>query len=143
MTTEKTKTISKPRKKRRKKKESHYQTGTHVSPKGGECKYRSGWELQYMQYLDANPDIASYEYEKVVVGYISNVSSGRIRKYWPDFLIVYTDGRRVLVEIKPKKRLANRIVQKKHAAAEQWCQEHEATLEIVTEDELKVLGLLK
>jgi hypothetical protein len=120
-----------------------YKTGTHSSSKsGGECAYRSSWELIYMRYLDANPDVVSYEYEKVIVPYISNIRSGRIRKYFPDFLVTYSDGKRILVEIKPSNRVHNRIVMKKLLAADQWCKEHDATLDVVTEVELKQLKLM-
>lgn len=96
-----------------------------------------------MQFLDADDNVKSYLYEGVVVGYVSNVRSGRVRKYWPDFLVEYTDGKKIMIEIKPKKRLDQTIVKKKLAAARQWCGEHGATLEIVTEVELKALCLLK
>jgi hypothetical protein len=135
--------LGKIKKKRSRKRRRHYKTGVHISPKGGECKYRSGWELEYMQYLDASDLVTSYQYEQVIVAYISNVRSGKLRKYWPDFLVEYADGKKCLVEIKPKRKLDNAIVKKKLAAATQWCSEHGVTLEIVTEVELKALGLLK
>jgi len=131
-----------PKKKRRERK-SHYITGTHISPKAGECAYRSGWERRYMEYLDENHDVKSYLYEGVIVMYINNVRSGKLCKYFPDFLVEYTDGRKILVEIKPAKRVNQLKVQKKLIAAKQWCDEHEATLEVVTEVELKKLGLFK
>jgi len=134
--------LAKVKRKKRKRK-GHYKTGVHSSPKAGECKYRSGWELEYMQYLDAEASVTTYTYEQVIVAYISNVRSGKLRRYFPDFLVEYSDGRKVLVEIKPKKRLDQVKVQKKLTAARQWCEEHGATLEIVTEVELKALGLLK
>jgi len=133
------------KKKRKKKKRTggHYHTGTHVSPKAGECIYRSGWELNYMHHLDADPTVTSYQYESVIIAYIANIRSTKLRKYIPDFLVEYVDGRKVLVEIKPKKRLDNVKVQKKLAAAEQWCLEHGATLEVVTEDTLRSIGAFK
>ena len=130
-------------KRKKRKRKGHYKTGTHTSPKAGDCNYRSGWELEYMQYLDANSDVISYTYEQVIVAYISNIRSGKLRKYFPDFLVEYSSGVKKLVEIKPKKRLDQVKVQKKLEAAKLWCEEHGAILEIVTEVELKALGLLK
>ena len=95
-----------------------------------------------MTWLDANPDVKGYTYECVIIEYVSNVKSGRKRKYFPDFLVEYTDGRKQLVEVKPKRKLGNRVVQKKLLAALDWCRAHGASLEVVTEIELKVLGLL-
>lgn len=96
-----------------------------------------------MQHLDADPTVASYEYEGLCIQYVSNLKSKRLRKYYPDFLISYTDGSKLLVEIKPKKRVPQPRVQKKLAAAQVWCQEHQVALEVITEVELRVLGLLK
>jgi hypothetical protein len=130
-----------PKKKRRRKK--RYHTGEHTSPKlVGECSYRSGWELKYMQYLDADPSVASYSYESVKIPYVSNSRTGRVRTYYPDILITHVDGTLVLVEIKPSKRLVQTIVKKKLAAAEGWCRTNGATLVIITEKELKGLRLL-
>ncbi len=96
-----------------------------------------------MQHLDADPTVTSYEYEGLCIQYVSNLKSKRLRKYYPDFLINYVDGTRRLIEIKPKKRVTQARVQKKLAAAQVWCQEHHVALEVITEVELRVLGLLK
>jgi len=130
------------RKKRRKRK-GHYHTGVHVSVKGGECKYRSGWELKYMEHMDSDDKVLRFEYEQVKIPYISNVRTGKIRHYYPDFLVTYVDGTQKLVEIKPKKRLDQAKVTKKLKAAEVWCREHGVTLAVLTEIELRLLGLLK
>lgn len=126
--------------KRRRKK--RYHTGVHSSPKAGDCSYRSGWEEKLMQHLDADPTVVSYLYEGVEVPYVSNVRSGRVRNYWPDFLVTRTDGSRQLIEVKPSRRLPQANVQKKLKAAEVWCRANGATLEVITERELKGLGLL-
>jgi len=129
------------RKKRRKRK-SRYHRGLHVSPKAGECKYRSGWELNYMKWLDENPDVVSYDYEKLIIEYVSNVKSKRIRRYFPDFHVKYSDGRVEVVEIKPKRRSQQVTVQKKAKAAISWCMTHGATYVMLTEVELKSMNLL-
>lgn len=109
-----------PRKKRRKK--SRYHTGIHVSPK---CQtpinYRSGWEKTICEYLDADPSVVQYAYESVVIEYTSNQKSKRLRKYLPDFLVVYKDGRIKMVEVKRQNMLTNIKVQKKAEAAIAWC----------------------
>lgn len=96
-----------------------------------------------MQHLDSDPTVVTYQYEKFSIPYVSNVKSGKLRKYFPDFLVEHTDGSRSLVEIKPKKRVEQARVQKKLRAARVWCQEHSVTLEVITEIELKLMGLLK
>lgn len=105
-------------------------------------RYRSGWELLFMQHLDADRTIATYEYETLAIPYVSNARTGKVRRYFPDFLVTRRDGSKTLVEIKPKKRLTNRITQKKLVAAQLWCDANDTRLEIVTEDTLETLGLL-
>jgi hypothetical protein len=128
----------------KKRKKRRYHTGIHVSPKTGqECRYRSGWELAYLQHLDADPGVVGYRYEDVKIPYVSNVRAGKVRHYWPDFLVQRTDGQQLLIEIKPKRKLDQDRVQKKLRAAEAWCQAHRVTFQVLTEVELKLLGLLK
>ncbi len=75
-----------------------YKKGTHFSPKANKkFKYRSGWELKYMQYLDANPDVESYDYECLKIPYLYRKKT---RQYSPDFIIG-----NVIVEIKPAYKL--------------------------------------
>lgn len=134
-----------PIKKKRHKRGSRYRTGLHVSPKllNSPAKYRSGWELEYMKWLDKNDQVINYKYESVVIAYLGNVKTGKLKKYIPDLLVHYQDGSNELLEIKPKKKLVNKVVCKKEAAALIWCREHDATYRFITEDDLKKLGLLK
>lgn len=131
-----------PPKKKKRKRKGRYQRGIHSSPIAGECKYRSGWEQKYMVYLDDNPDIASWSYEKLVIEYVSNKKTKKIRKYYPDFQIEYKDGQKVVVEIKPSRKLQQATVIKKIRAAKEWCTEHDMIYKILTEIELKDIGLL-
>lgn len=131
-----------PPKKKKRKRKGRYQRGIHSSPIAGECKYRSGWEQKYMVYLDDNPDVASWSYEKLVIEYVSNKKTKKIRKYYPDFQIEYKDGRKVVVEIKPSRKLQQATVVKKIRAAKEWCTEHDMIYKILTEIELKDIGLL-
>jgi len=128
---------------RRKRKKGHYHTGVFVSKKTGQhCKYRSGWELLFLQHLDTSSDVRAFCYEGLKIPYISNTRSRRIRNYIPDIFVEYVDGRTSLIEIKPSRKLAQPTVQKKLAAAREWCGAHGAALEIITEHELKSMGLL-
>lgn len=132
------------KRRRRRKRKGHYHTGIHLSTKTGQaCKYRSGWELVYMQWLDAHAAVSSYTYERTKIPYVSNVRTGKLRNYLPDFLVEFNDGSRSLVEIKPKRKVAHVTVQKKLKAAAEWCRLNSVTLQVITEVELRVLGLLK
>lgn len=129
--------------KRKRKKRSRYHRGEYTSLKTGQvCKYRSGWEEKYMRHLDADPDVKIWRYEPFHIDYLSNKRTGKVRKYYPDFLVCYSDGTSCLVEIKQKRKVDNPTVCKKTAAGKGWCEEHGSTYVLLTEIELKELGLL-
>jgi hypothetical protein len=96
-----------------------------------------------MAWLDASPDVVSWSYETLVIPYVSNVKTGKLRKYHPDFVVTHVDGTKEVVEIKPSKRVHQAKVTKKLLAAGDHCRAHGMTLTVVTEYELKALGLLK
>jgi len=129
-------------KKRKKKRKGHYIRGKYTSPIAGECHFRSGWEFKMMLHLDSNPDVEFWSYEKIVIEYVSNIRTKKIRKYYPDFLVKYKDGRSELIEIKPKRKLEQAAVKKKMAAALLWCAKHGMTYRIITEIQLKELSLI-
>ena len=128
--------------KRKSKRKGHYHRGTHSSPIAGECKYRSGWEQKYMVHLDENPDVVSWSYEKLIIEYISNQKTKKVRKYYPDFQVEYTDGAKVVIEIKPSRKLNQPTVIKKVRAAKEWCTTRGVIYKVLTEIELKDMGLL-
>lgn len=95
-----------------------------------------------MQWLDENPDIVDWEYESLEISYVSNKSTGKMRKYIPDFLVTYANGARSVIEIKQRRKLTNAIVVKKSSAAIAWCAEHNCTFVVLTEIELRQLQLI-
>ena len=108
--------------KRRRKRKRHYITGIHHSPKcPTPIKYRSGWELTVALYLDQNPEVLLYEYESINIRY---AVAGRYRTYTPDFLIVYKDGKKVIVEVKRADKLTDRKVIAKATATRKWLKEN-------------------
>lgn len=65
-----------------------------------------------------------------------------MRNYIPDLLVTYIDGHRELVEIKPKRRIANPKNVKKFLAAGEWCLQNSCRFVVLTEVELKAMGLI-
>lgn len=128
--------------KKKKKRRGHYNRGEYTSPTAGLCKHRSGWELAYMKYLDGNQDVVRWEYEKLFIPYVSNIRTGKLRKYIPDFYVEYLDGHREIIEIKPKRKLEQATIRKKTSAAQAWCLTEGIVYLILTEVELKGLNLL-
>lgn len=126
-----------------KRKKRRYKTGIYVSPKSKTpISYRSGWEVAYCVWLDANDDVVSYEYEPFAIPYVSNKRTGKLRRYFPDFLVAYLNGVVELVEIKPLRRLHQARVHKKISAASDWSKKNGVVLKILTEVELKQLHVL-
>ena len=134
-----------PKKKARKKKKrrGHYQRGEYTSTKSGQvCKFRSGWEEKVMHHLDSDPTVVSWTYEQTVIEYVSNIRTKKVRRYYPDFYVKYSDGREEVLEVKPKRKLDQLTVRKKAEAARSWCASRGMTYRMLTETELKELGLL-
>ena len=130
------------KKKTRRRRRRGYFRGTYVSDKTGQhCVYRSGWELGFMMFLDASPDVVTFASEPIKIPYVSNLKSRRLRNYVPDFVVEYIDGSTFIIEIKPKKRLDQATVKKKLSAAHVYASEHGWYLAVLTEVELKELGV--
>jgi hypothetical protein len=107
---------------KRKRKKTRYHTGVHNSPKcNAPINYRSGWEYTVCKYLDNDPSVLAYAYESIEIRYTSNQTTKRLRKYLPDFLIWYADGKVKMVEVKRQNQLTNLRVQRKAEAAKIWC----------------------
>ncbi len=134
--------MKKPKKPRRKRVSRRAKRGTYTSVKGGTFNYRSGWELKYAMWLDACLSVLSYRYEPYPVEYVSNVRTGKVRKYYPDFEVTYVDGMKRLVEIKPKKKTTVAKNVKKFAAARLHCEKNGLTFVVITEVDLKASGVL-
>lgn len=114
----------------KKRKKLRFNEGFHVSLKTGKSMhYRSSWEKQIYECLDKMDDVISYIVEPF---YISYFWAGKMRKYYPDILIEYSD-RKVLVECKPSSQTASEQNRAKWAAASQYCLSMGMTFEVLTE----------
>lgn len=127
---------------KKRKRKGHYHTGVYESKKGGIVNYRSGWEFSYAKFLDEDPTVDKFSYESLNIAYLSNKKTGRIRHYIPDFIVTYIDGRTVIVEIKPLRRMLNPTNVKKFEAAKQWAEQNDVQFQILTERELRDLHVL-
>lgn len=70
-------------------------------------RFRSSWEMVFMQFCDNNKHITHWASEAIVIPY-KHPFTGKITNYVPDFFVVYENkyGKRLaeVVEIKPKKQ---------------------------------------
>lgn len=131
------------RRRRRKARRKGRKRGVYLSKKMGvEMTYRSGWELVYFQHLDSDENVKEFFSEPFKIPYVSNVRSKKLRNYIPDLLVVFVDGSRKLIEVKPTSKLDQPVNVKKFNAARQWCNDQATEFVLVTEVDLKRLGLL-
>jgi hypothetical protein len=95
-----------------------------------------------MERLDVDPEVVNWWYEPFFIPYVANVRTKKVRKYYPDFLIEYKDGKKCVVEIKPSRKLYQARNVKKINAAVAFCAEKGLEFEVLTEFELKKIGVL-
>jgi hypothetical protein len=118
-------------------------------------RYMSSWELNFMHFLDNNPNILRWVSEGIAIPYFKRLS-GKVHKYYPDMLIEYKnkDGNLIqeLIEIKPAKdcrpsrskkpktklyeNLTFSVNVDKWTAAKKWCDERGIVFTILSEHEL-------
>ena len=123
--------------------------------------YRSLWELNTFTWLDSNPDVIKWSSEEIIIPYLcgTDPNQPKLRRYFPDLKIWFSDGRIIIVEIKPKKELKppktpkrktrrylNEIKtyiknKSKWKAAVEYCLDRNIKFEIWTEDVLRSLGI--
>ena len=120
--------------------------------------FRSLWERGAFSWCDTNPDIAKWCSEEVVIPYVC-ATDGKPHRYFTDLYIEYTNGRKVIVEIKPseqtrmpeqpsrktRKYLSEVLRYTKNVskwdAAKQFCDSKGIDFEIWTEKTLKEKGI--
>jgi hypothetical protein len=115
-------------------------------------KYRSGWEMTMMLFLDNNPSILQWASEPIFIPYIHPLT-GKKANYIPDFLVIYENKykQRIaeIVEIKPKKqsliesrtasakdRAIVAVNHAKWAAAMIFCKRSGMTFRVITESDI-------
>jgi len=83
-------------------------------------KYQAQQEMWMMEKLDADPTVVKWmKRHGITIPWI-DVQKHQ-RRYWPDFIVEYSDGRKVILEIKDPSRLDTDEVKRKRKAAEIWC----------------------
>lgn len=115
-------------------------------------RYRSSWELTFMQFCDNNPSVQQWSSESVTIPYRDPLT-GKSTIYLPDFLIIYLDKnmkRHVeLIEIKPTNQMIKEKVgknpynqaqyiknQAKWAAAAAWCRQQGIKFRVINEHDI-------
>lgn len=114
-------------------------------------RYRSGWELAFMTFLDNNDSILQWASEAIAIPY-RHPFTGKMTNYVPDFFIQYrtknNTTRAEIVEIKPKKqsiieskasardRAVVAVNYCKWDAAQRWCKKAGLVFRVINEDQM-------
>lgn len=94
-------------------------------------KYDSDLERRMMGRLERDPHVAKWmKRHGITIPWINGQKHQR--RYVPDFLVQYEDGRKVVLEVKDPSRIDSSDVQRKRKAAEMWCKQREIEYVIAT-----------
>lgn len=115
---------------------------------------RSSWERIFCKYLDDHTKVVKWDSEPLPISYIDkSYYGGKKRNYYPDFFVELTDGRKMIIEIKPEhetkeptkagKKKKTYVTQKvnyirnmsKWEAATKWCNKRGLEFKILTESQ--------
>lgn len=114
--------------------DGYSETGWYISNKSGKVKYESSWEREYCEVLDKIPEVLKYSTQSLEIEY--DLTDGSKRRYRVDFIVTYVDGHNEIIEIKPKRKVDDEIVQLKAKAASKYCRDNNLNYRIITEVEL-------
>ena len=114
-------------------------------------RYRSGWEMTFMMFLDSNDNIVQWASESISIPY-RNPITGKPSMYVPDFFVTYRDRnnqtRAELIEIKPKKQslIESKMTDRDRAivavnyakwdSATKWARRNGLTFRVINEDQI-------
>lgn len=117
----------------------------------GNPRYRSGWEMTFMMFLDNNTNVLQWASESVRIPY-RHPLTGKMTMYVPDFLVTYRGPKNTmraeLIEIKPKKqslieskasdrdRAIVAINYAKWDAATRWARANGLVFRVINEDQI-------
>ncbi|MBP8060090.1 MAG: TnsA endonuclease N-terminal domain-containing protein [Chloroflexi bacterium] len=97
-------------------------------------QFESTLERDLIYLLDFEPQVAEFEEQPLKITYPHD---GKTLTYTPDFQMVSTRGRTVLLECKPRCFVSSDENQRKFRAAQTWCVERGWHFQVVTEEQLR------
>jgi len=98
--------------------------------------YASSYELRALRQFESDDQVISYSRCPYILKY---TYKNKKKRYFPDLLIVYKNGQKEIVEVKPHYLLEDEINILKFAAAEQFAKENNMKFKILTERQLEGL----
>ena len=98
-------------------KKGSFMAGVFWSHKNDKAlSYRSSYELAFYHLLEADEKVLTYLVEPFHLPYFSPLDH-KMHRYYPDLLVLYSDSKMELIEIKPVTLIRDIIVQVKARAA--------------------------
>jgi hypothetical protein len=107
--------------------------------------YRSGLELQFINFCEQNPKISKWASEPIKIPYYSRLNK-KEANYYPDYIIENDNGTKCIVEIKPSNQVEKPSMvdslwlkenwirnNDKWVAAKKFAEEHNMKFIIITE----------
>lgn len=108
--------------------------------------YRSGLELQFIQYCENSSKIAKWASEPIEIKYYNRLKE-KYARYYPDYIIEDNNGNKAIIEIKPKNQCVKPnyndsmwlkeswiVNVDKWNAAKKFAEEHNMKFIIINED---------
>ena len=93
--------------------------------------YDSDLERMMMIRLERDAEVAKWQKRHgISIEWID--TRGRKLRYRPDFLVEYTDGRKVIIEVKNPAMMDSPSVLRKRNAAQEWCRRRGMSYELAT-----------
>ena len=94
-------------------------------------RFQSDLERKMMVRLEADPNVRKWmKRHGISIPWIDNQKHQR--RYVPDFIVEYDDGRKLIIEVKDPSRMDSNDVQRKRKAAEMWCKQRGMEYEMAT-----------
>ena len=94
-------------------------------------RYDSDLERKMMARLEGDSEVTKWQKRhSISIPWID--TQGRKRNYRPDFIVEYTDGRKIIIEVKNPAMMDSPEVLRKRRSAEAWCKRRGMSYAIAT-----------
>jgi hypothetical protein len=94
-------------------------------------RFQSDLERRMMGCLELDPTVKRWmKRHGISIPWIDGQKHQR--RYVPDFLVEYTDGRKALIEVKDPSRIDSDDVNRKRKSTEMWCKQRRMEYVIAT-----------
>jgi len=94
-------------------------------------RFESNLERRMMERLEYDPTVKRWlKRHGISIPWIDGQKHQR--RYVPDFLVEYTDGRKALIEVKDPSHIDSDDVKRKRKSAEMWCKQRRMEYVIAT-----------